>query len=331
MRGLEGRQCRVALGPSAPTPGSGFELFFNWQVMNRREFYKRISGVLNPRQLQTRKVAVIGLGSGGCRVAAELARLGVQLLLVERPGERLEEHNIVRHLLGYESLGKLKLDGMRNYLRNLNPSVRLTSWSLDVTAQAGLLEKRLARWRPDLVAVCTDNEQSKHAINQVALRLGIPQVGAGVYDGGIGGEVYRVTAGRACYGCIAEQLQLHRYTSEEPSPDYNSLPTETVRSTCALNLDIEQIALLQSRLALDLLLGDNSGFLGLGPEVNLCVFANRVVPGTFARPLHGEFFSVARRQDCLDCGEPAGNIEAEAGRILAALAAAPGRDLAPQK
>jgi len=287
---------------------------------NKRRFYQRIEGLLDPAELASRKVVVVGVGSGGSRVAAELGRLGLQLLLIERPKERLEEHNIVRHVLGYESLGKRKLPETIAHIRKLNPSARLSAKPLDVVEDKSIFARCLARWRPDLIAVCTDNEQSKHAVNQIALSLGIPQVGAGVYDGGIGGEVYRVGPGQACYGCLAQHLQLQRYTPAELlSHDYNTSNAEQAPSPSALNLDIEQIALLQCRMALDMLFGNTSMFLALPPQVNLLVFANRVVPGTFERPLHAEFFSVPAEPDCLECGRCNGGIEGEASRILSAL------------
>ena len=287
--------------------------------MNRAEFYKRVAGVIAAERLQSRRVVVIGLGSGGSRVVAELARLGVDLMLVERPGEALEEHNIVRHLLGYRSLGKSKLFELKRHLQNLYPFARLTVCALDVVEDAELFLKRLEKWRPDLLAVCTDNEQSKHAANQAALRLGIAQVGAGVYDGGIGGEVYRVRAGEACYGCIAAHLQLRRPAKRETlTYDYNGADPFQAQSTSALNLDIAQIALLQSRLALEFLL-DDPQFTGLPAAANLLVFANRFVAGTFSRPFHCEFFSIKRLASCLDCGDPVGDLEQQAERIVTSL------------
>lgn len=119
--------------------------------MNRAAFYDRISGLLDPNLLQTKKVAVIGLGSGGSRVAAGLGRLGVNLFLIERPGELLEEHNIVRHVLGYGALGKPKLTEMRRHICNLNASVSVDCCSLDVVAQQELLTKRLKEWRPPAI------------------------------------------------------------------------------------------------------------------------------------------------------------------------------------
>ena len=286
--------------------------------MNEKEFYRRVSALLDPERLRTKRVAVIGLGSGGCRVAAELGRLGVQLLLIERPGERIEEHNLIRHLLGYRSLGKSKLDEMSHYIRNLNPSVRIETAGLDVVQQQPALRRSLTHWAPDLIAVCTDNEPSKHAIDQVAVHQKISQTGGAVYDGGIGGEVYRVRPGDACYGCLAAHLKLERQApSLNAARDYSSRPDSP--TTSALNLDIEQIALLQCRLALEFLLDTEPRRVRLPPEVNLCVFANYMVPGLFSRPWHGQFFSIPRRPDCLNCGVVPGEVESESARILSNL------------
>lgn len=288
--------------------------------MNRREFYQRISGIVDPEQLRSKTVVVVGLGSGGARVAAELGRLGIGLVLVDRPGERLEEHNIVRHLLGYRSLGKLKLRETVRYIAQLNPSAALSTKPLDVVEKKHGFAQLLATCHPDLIAVCTDNEQSKHAINQAALAPRIPQVGAGVYDGGIGGEIYKVLPGDACYGCIADFLQLARFSPSKTTPsNYTSGESEKPEPVSALNLDIEQIALLQCRVILDVLLKRTLQLTGLPSEINLCTFANRLVPGTFPRPWHAEFFEVPRRQDCLDCSASPQNVEADAARILAGL------------
>jgi molybdopterin/thiamine biosynthesis adenylyltransferase len=288
--------------------------------MNTDEFYRSISGLLDPRSIQTKRVAVAGLGSGGGRVAAELGRLGVNLLLVERPEERLEEHNILRHVLGYRSLGKLKMLEMLEYIRNLNPSTHVESCPLDVVEHQETLEKQLKLWRPDVIAVCTDNEPSKHAVNEVAFNLGIPQTGGAVYDRGVGGEVYRTRPGQACYGCLASHLSLERYAPRSRDDNYyNSSEASETQSICALNLDIQQIALLHCRMTLQLLLGTTWEELRVPGEVNLCVFANRVVPGTFARGWHCEFYSIARQKDCLTCGQGCAGFERDADRIVAEL------------
>ena len=191
---------------------------------------------------------------------------------------------------------------------------------MNVTEEKDAFASLVKHWRPDLILVCTDDEPSKHSVNEVAMRLGIPMVIAGVYDAGIGGEVIVVRLGRACYGCIAAETQRPSALAAQGSAiDYNHLDLDELRSTAALNLDIEQIALLQSRVALNLLLGGEPELIGVPSEVNLFIYANRLVPGTFERPLHCEFHVIARRPDCLVCGDSREDVDTEAQRILDAL------------
>jgi molybdopterin/thiamine biosynthesis adenylyltransferase len=291
--------------------------------MNPEAYYRRIRGVLHPEKLGGKKTFVVGLGSGGSRVAIELGRVGVELLLIELPGECIQEHNIVRYPLGYEFLGEPKNRAVARHIATLNPSTKVTVDDLDVSAEKEKFAGLVAKVKPDLVIVCVDNEQAKHAVNEVAVRIGVGQVGAGVYDGGIGGEITIARPTSACYACIADHLQLARQTPRtERNIDYNNLNASEIRSTCALNLDIEQIALIQARIALHLLLDGEPDLTGIPDEINLCVFCNRTVPNdpVLGRPLHCEFFHIPRNPDCLVCGASSPDVEAEAHRILKSLA-----------
>ena len=288
--------------------------------MNETEYFKRVSPIFCPEQLRTKKVISVGAGSGGGRVDMELGRLGVSLTLVDRPGELLEEHNIIRHVLGYDALGKPKTSALAHYIKNFNPNTMVETVELDVTANQDDFQHLVERVCPDLLLACTDNLPSKHAINDVAVRLGIPVVGARVYDGGIAGEVCITRPGAACFGCIATELQLKDSTPKKPlNIDYNNLDLDEIRSTSALNLDISQIALIHARVALNLLFGGEPELLGLPPEVNLIVFANRRVAGHFDRPLHADFYHIKKNPDCLVCGASAQDSNVEAERILASL------------
>lgn len=288
--------------------------------MNTQEYFKRITSVFRPEILQRMVVMIVGLGSGGSQVAKELGRLGVILYLVERLGETIQEHNIVRHVLGYASLGKLKLAEMVAFLKNLNPSVEVNTAEIDVVAEKERFATFVAQVRPHLILPCVDNEQAKHAINEIAVSVGVPTVGAGVYDGGIGGEIYVTRSRQACYACIAHELKLEGQTPNKPSNiDYNSLDLEEVRSTCALNIDITQIALIQTRIALGLLTEREVDISGIPREVNLCVFANRPIPRAIDRPLHCNFHVIPRNPDCLVCGDSPENAEVEASEILDSL------------
>ena len=294
--------------------------------MNQEQYFKRVVPLLRPESLRSKRIAVVGNGSVGSRVATELGRLGVGLLLIDKPGERLEEHNIHRHELGYRSLGQLKTTALADHIRNYNPNVEIATAECDVTLEPDRFEQLLVAHRVDLILVCTDNQPSRHAINAVATKLGLPTISSGVYDGGVGGEVYRTGPGAACYACMAGLLNHRQTTRDQPATiDYSNPDLDGLQSTSALNMDIGQISLIQTRVALQELLGGETDLTGLPREVNLIIFANRTHPKAFPRPLHANFHVMPRHPDCLICGQQRADTEAEAKTILAGLGVGSGQ------
>src|SRR5687768_8859810 len=101
--------------------------------MNRNELFSRTKAILRPEIAEKETFAIIGVGSGGARVAEEVVRFGVgRVILIDRPGEKLQEHNVIRHPLGYSSIGQLKIDAMRSRLRDINPTCDVRTIEMDV-------------------------------------------------------------------------------------------------------------------------------------------------------------------------------------------------------
>lgn len=299
--------------------GNGALLLRMKKRFNRESFYKRIAHLIPYQLLWPKKVIVVGAGSGGSRIAMHLGRLGIFVMLLDRPGERLELHNIVRHALGLDSLGKLKIRELAKLIRRLNPDAKVQCMQMDVAQNHLGFGELIEKIRPDLILPCTDNQESKHAIDAAGVRHGIPTCGAGVYDGGVGGEVYRTKPNGPCYGCIAGFLQIGREQSNKPQAiDYNNLNIDELRSTCALSLDIEQIALIHARVSLSMLLPQQTEAFGIPAEPNLFVFSNRTGPGGFDRPLHCDFYYIPKNPTCLVCGMKKQDTQ-EAERILKSL------------
>jgi hypothetical protein len=110
-----------------------------------------------------------------------------------------------------------------------------------------------------------------------------------------------------------------RTTAKSLHIDYNQIDTDEIRSTCALNIDIEQIALIHARVSLGLLLEGQTEISGIPPEVNVCIFANRPIPGVIDRPLHANYHVIPRQPNCLVCREASAMDDAEARQILSTL------------
>lgn len=268
--------------------------------MNRAELFKRTSAILDPEVARRETILSVGCGSLGSRVAEEAARFGVgALILVDRPGERLEEHNIIRHPLGYSSLGRGKGEALRDRLLDINPECRVETVETDVTQNRDTLSGLLRD--ATLAVVTTDNEPSRHAVNQAAVALGVPLVHAGVFDGGCGGNAGRVLPGRACYACVAAQLRisLPMPSPDAPAPvDYSRMPDEHP-PTAALNIDIAQIALVAARIILLHIQAKHQRDLDW--EGNYILFGNRAVPDVFPRMLHSDIWDIPRLDGCLVC------------------------------
>ena len=221
---------------------------------------------------------------------------------------------MIRHPLGYCDIGRLKVDALRDRLLDINPECTVETHSLDVCqdldAHRGLVALATQ------VHVCTDNEPSKHAINEACVQLGKPLIFAGVFDGGCGGEVGRVQPGGACYACIAAYLNRSAGQPEVETFDYTN-PESFQKPTAALNIDIAQITLIHARISLLTLLAKHEA--GEDLPGNYVLFGNRPVAGLFERMLDSEIWTIAADEECLICGRHsiAGDVDSRADQILA--------------
>ena len=109
-------------------------------------------------QLAQKKVAIIGLGSGGGFVAQSLAMSGVgQFILID--SDELEHANVVRHVADLRYVGKPKVEAVTDLIHHRNPNAQ-------VEAVNGRIEQCADKLNGvDLVIVGVDGEQSKYVIN----------------------------------------------------------------------------------------------------------------------------------------------------------------------
>ncbi len=268
------------------------------------DLFEKTKSVLHPDICSKERIAVIGIGSGGSRVSEELARFNVGCIaLIDKPGETLEEHNIIRHALGHSWRGCLKIEGMEDRLHDINPACEIQTSELDVMQDTIALKSALSNFDCTQILLCTDNEPSKHVVNALAVELGIPLIFAGVFDGGIGGEVGRIKPGDACYACMAHYLKRKiSFEEQEPSIDYSKPESEAeAPSTAALNIDIAQIALIQARVCLLTILAKTDPSQDF--DGNYILFGNRPVEGLFPRMLFSDIWTIKKDDQCMICNK----------------------------
>lgn len=260
---------------------------------------ERLIGMDNLAILATKRVGVIGLGSGGSFVALSLAMSGVRKFVLIDP-DILEASNIPRHAADRRYLGWNKAEAVANLIRGRNPDAIVDVVTGKFEDHLGALEGL------DLLVVGVDNENAKYRINQRCLELHLAAVYAGVYERGEGGDAVIIRPYKGpCYACWAEELRAGAsLTEDEVELDYGMIgETGTLEAEPGLWLHVVRIASAQADIALNELLVGSSVYRPLpGNTVVMANTALEIVPGEVTLPYSAEWFAIERSPTCLVCG-----------------------------
>ena len=166
----------------------------------RRRYERHLSlpevGEVGQKKLKAARVLLIGAGGLGSPAALYLAAAGVGTLGIV-DDDTVDESNLQRQVLHGESdLGRRKTDSARERLREINPNVTVATFPERlVRARATGL---LAGW--DIVVNGADNFETRYAVNDGSVELGIPHVHGAVFR--FDGEVTLFAPGGPCYRCL---------------------------------------------------------------------------------------------------------------------------------
>lgn len=156
-------------------------------------------GVDGQEKLLASHAVVIGAGGLGSPVALYLASAGVgHITLVDH--DTVDATNLQRQIAhNLERLGQPKAESAKAAMHAINPEVRIDT--VLQRADAALLDQLLPG--ADVILDCTDNFDTRHAINRASVRHRVPLVsGAAIrFDGQL--SVYDPrNAESPCYACI---------------------------------------------------------------------------------------------------------------------------------
>lgn len=253
------------------------------QVSSFESYFGRYR-ILPPSVLKDRKVAVVGLGSGGSHIAMELAKSGVgKFVLVDF--DRIELQNIIRHVCGLSDLGRLKTNAMRDRILETNPFAEVEIYKTEI--DNNMEEARRILKGCDMVIAATDNNKSRFNINTLSLEFDIPAIYGSCAVRAAGGQVARVRPKIGpCFSCIFADAMLENMEEEMTSfrqarkanPSY--IGDEEVQASIQVGLssDIIPIANMMVKLALvELCRGDETVLASLESdlEASFYMWANR--------------------------------------------------------
>lgn len=154
-------------------------------------------GLEGQRKLKSSSVLVVGTGGLGSPVAMYLAAAGVgRIGLVDY--DVVEFSNLQRQIIhGTSHLNTLKVESARERVLDINPSIRVETYNEPFTSTNAL---RIAEGY-DLIIDGTDNFPTRYLVNDVCVKLGMPNVYGSIFR--FDGQVSVFDAKRGpCYRCL---------------------------------------------------------------------------------------------------------------------------------
>ena len=156
-------------------------------------------GIEGQQRLLQARVLIVGAGGLGSPVALYLASAGVGFLTVV-DHDRVDATNLQRQIAhNTAQIGQHKATSIRDAVVALNPDVQVTA----VTERADFRSLSTLVESADVVLDCTDNFETRHAINQACVTHCKPLVsGAAIrFDGQV--TVFDARqADSPCYACL---------------------------------------------------------------------------------------------------------------------------------
>src|SRR3990172_3329793 len=154
-------------------------------------------GLEGQRKLKASSVLVIGTGGLGSPVAMYLAAAGVgRIGLVDY--DVVEFSNLQRQIIhGSSRLNTFKVESARDRVLDINPDIQVDIYNEPFTSSNAL---RIAEGY-DLIIDGTDNFPTRYLVNDVCVKLGIPNVYGSIFR--FDGQVSVFDARRGpCYRCL---------------------------------------------------------------------------------------------------------------------------------
>lgn len=158
----------------------------------------QLEGKWPVNDLQRAKIAAVGIGSIGGAAVEALAQYGLGTLALVDP-DRFLWHNMVRHVLGPDAVGRYKVDAMKAVLDKRWPDTIAYAHRLDAVEDAHLMRSLFAE--VDLILCAADGIAPRRVVSHLARRAGKPAILACVLDDGALAEVIRLRPGPR-YGCL---------------------------------------------------------------------------------------------------------------------------------
>lgn len=222
--------------------------------------------------LKSKKVTIIGCGSGGAKDAEYLAKSGVgRIALID--DDILKTENILRHSCPLTSLGTDKVYAVDDVLKKINPDIEIQK----IPKRLDVIDSKTDELIRDSDLIMVETASNEELFNEYAFSNNIPAIFSKVYPMGFGGEIIRVIPGvTPCYECshyykesIIQETKPDSKFPELETTSYDLLSDGSQIHVPALAIDSDFISLISVKMALEVLLEADLNALRYSTHIRL--------------------------------------------------------------
>src|SRR3989344_8093067 len=147
-------------------------------------------------RLSKKTVVIVGLGSLGSYTSILLAKLGINLILIDR--DIIERHNLERQVLyDKKDVGKLNALTAKEKLKKINNKIKIKEHAADLDYE------NIDLLKSDLVLDCTDNFETRFLINDYCKKNKIKWI----YSSAIRNQGFVFVVDDVCFSCIFKEAE----------------------------------------------------------------------------------------------------------------------------
>ena len=270
---------------------------FELEIVNYiTDFDNRIHGIIDSSVLQEKTITILGLGSGGGKIALDLTRSGaINLILVDK--DIVSVSNICRSVFNLNDISKKKTEAILEKLLSVNPFINVLIHNEDILKMDNQKLLDIIE-QSDLIIEATDSVQTKILINGLAHNL-TPVLYPSVYAYGTGGDILITMQGLPCFECCFRNILEQMKDSEKREWDYSG---DQAKPMPGLISDIQVICNRTVKLALAILMDDsNMSFFEkvTEPGKSLLLIGNERNVSVFEEPFGEIWAEVTIEPECI--------------------------------
>ena len=286
----------------------GFLCFENGQeikseVFDIGDYHIRNRSEVMSQKIRGKRVFVISDGSVMSRSIYELLKHGIEVTVTDP--DRLSIHNPYRW--GMQEVpellvGRYKPLVSKELAEQNIPGVKITAFTKDFCKEISFFDQYIDEWKPELIIIATDTEDSRRDANSIGYNKQIPVMYVGLSDKAESGQIMLISGKKEnpCYSCFSGNK--NPFKGRATNKQYGIDSENEVRAVPALSIDINIITDIATKIAVAVLAGEDGYFKKFDNRGEVMWFSTKPDTWVFEDFAQKIIAKIEKNPDCRVCG-----------------------------